>query len=169
MDQEEYLKSSAFATSFTKSNHFSPSNPPPKYSPYTMRFISNAFIVSTVALLSLITPGVNANVAQITNPASGQTFNVHDSVEVTWTVTNSQGLGGVNCDIALLHTEDAPVPASPGILQSGVPILNGESNGGQSNGPVQIPDVTSGDNYFLQLLSSDQSTVFAQSGTFTIA
>ncbi|KAN0106949.1 hypothetical protein V8E52_010617 [Russula decolorans] len=128
-----------------------------------MRFTSNAFIVSTVALLSLITPGVNAAVADITTPTSGQTVNVFDSIVVTWTITNSQGLDGVDCDIALLHEDDAPVPASPGILQSGVSLL-----GGTSNGAVQIPDVTSGDNYFMQLLSSDQSTVFAQSGTFSI-
>ena len=107
-----------------------------------MRFTWNAFIVSTVALLSLITPVVNAagDVGVITQPAAGDKFNVFQSVNVVWyvvkrvrgdsdsesersvssevidggyycrTITNSAGLNGVVCDIALLHVETAPVP-----------------------------------------------------------
>jgi hypothetical protein len=83
--EQEYLKSHAFATFtfFTKSNPFLTHKSTSKYSLYTMRFTSNAFIVSTVALLSLITPGVNAAVADITSPTSGQTINVFSSIEVT--------------------------------------------------------------------------------------
>ena len=53
-----------------------------------MRFTWNAFIVSTVALLSLITPVVNAagDVGVITQPAAGDKFNVFQSVNVVWYV-----------------------------------------------------------------------------------
>ena len=60
-----------------------------------MRFISNAFIVSTVALLSLMTLAVNANVGVITTPASGQQLNVLDSIEVTWYVVKRENPGAV--------------------------------------------------------------------------
>ena len=56
-----------------------------------MRFTWNAFIVSTVALLSLITPVVNAvdsDVAVINSPSAGQTVNLFQPVDVTWYVVN---------------------------------------------------------------------------------
>jgi hypothetical protein len=55
-----------------------------------MRFTSNAFIVSTVALLSPITPVVNAAVADITTPAGGQTLMVYDSIYVKWYVVKRE-------------------------------------------------------------------------------
>jgi hypothetical protein len=95
--EQEYLKSHAFATFtfFTKSNPFLTHKSTSKYSLYTMRFTSNAFIVSTVALLSLITPGVNAAVADITSPTSGQTINVFSSIEVTWYVVKRENPSAV--------------------------------------------------------------------------
>jgi type IV secretory pathway protease TraF len=55
-----------------------------------MRFtIPNAFIVSTFAVLSLMAPVANAqvgDVATITKPAAGDTFNAFQSIEVTWYV-----------------------------------------------------------------------------------
>ncbi|KAI0279505.1 hypothetical protein BGY98DRAFT_421868 [Russula aff. rugulosa BPL654] len=129
-----------------------------------MRFNSNAFVVSTVALLSLITPVVNAQtVATFTEPAGGESFNVSQSVLVKWTV-NDPTVGPADCSIALLHNSGDPnVSPSPSILQSNVPLQNGESNG-----PVTIPRVESGDSYFMQLLTADQSFVFAQSNPFSI-
>ena len=54
-----------------------------------MRFTLNAFIVSTVALLSLITPVVNAvDVGVINSPSAGQTVNLFQPVDVTWYVVN---------------------------------------------------------------------------------
>ena len=55
-----------------------------------MRFTSNAFIVSTVALvLSLITPVVNAvDVAVMNSPSAGQILYAYQSVDVTWYVVN---------------------------------------------------------------------------------
>ena len=54
-----------------------------------MRFTSNAFIVSIVALLSLITPVVNAvDSAVITSPSAGQTLKAFQLVDVTWYVVN---------------------------------------------------------------------------------
>jgi hypothetical protein len=95
--EQEGLKVSchAFATFFTKSNPFLTHKSTSKYPPYTMRFTSNAFIVSTVALLSLITPGVNAAVADITTPTSGQTVNVFDSIVVTWYVVKRENPSAV--------------------------------------------------------------------------
>ena len=55
-----------------------------------MRFTSNAFIISTVALLSLITPVVNANVAVFTSPTAGEQLNAFQSVDVTWYVGESE-------------------------------------------------------------------------------
>ncbi len=52
-----------------------------------MRFTSsNAFIASTVALLSLITPIVSAATATITSPAAEQTLQAFGSVQVQWYV-----------------------------------------------------------------------------------
>ena len=94
MKQEE-LKAPAFATFFTKSNPFLAHISSSKYSLYTMRFTSNAFIVSTVALLSLITPVVNAAVADITTPTTGQTLNVGDSIYVKWYVVKRENPSAV--------------------------------------------------------------------------
>jgi hypothetical protein len=60
-----------------------------------MRFTSNAFIVSTVVLLSLTTLFVNAAVAEITTPASGQTLNVYDSIYVIWYVVKRENPSAV--------------------------------------------------------------------------
>ena len=84
--EQEYLKSPAFTTFFTKSNPFL-AHPTSKYSLHKMRFTSNAFIVSTVALLSLITPLVYAdNEVTVTTPAAGQVVNAFDSIEIAWYV-----------------------------------------------------------------------------------
>ena len=88
--EQEYLNSPSFATFIIKSNPFLTYKSTSKYPPYTMRFTSNAFIVSTVALLSLITQGVNANVAVITTPSAGQTVNAFDSIVVTWYVVKRE-------------------------------------------------------------------------------
>jgi hypothetical protein len=55
-----------------------------------MRFTSNTFIVSTVALLSLITPGVNADVAEITTPATGSKWMAYDPIYVEWYVVKRE-------------------------------------------------------------------------------
>jgi len=88
--EQEDLKSAAYATFFHKSYPFLAHKSTSKYSLHTMRFTSNAFIVSTVALLSLITPVVNANVAVITTPSAGQTVNVFDPIVVTWYVVKRE-------------------------------------------------------------------------------
>ena len=101
-----------------------------------MRFTWNSFIVSTVTLLALITPVVNAvdNVAKITVPKAGAVLNVDQSVNVVWyvrgdsesersvssevidggyycrTIPDSErNLVGVACNMALLHVGTAPV------------------------------------------------------------
>ena len=51
-----------------------------------MQFASNNFIISTVALLSLITPGVNADVAVITTPATGSKWMAYSLIYVEWYV-----------------------------------------------------------------------------------
>jgi hypothetical protein len=58
-----------------------------EHSLHTMRFTSNAFIVSTVALLSLMTPVVNAQYVatiMITSPAGRATLYALQSYQVTW-------------------------------------------------------------------------------------
>jgi hypothetical protein len=86
--EQGYLKSSAIATFSTttgKSDLFLAHKSISNYSLYTMRFISSTSIVFTVALLSLIAPGVNADVAAvITTPSSGQKINAFDSINVIW-------------------------------------------------------------------------------------
>jgi hypothetical protein len=52
-----------------------------------MQFTSNAFIVSTVALLSLMTPVVNAAaVADIISPAAGDKLYIGEMLNVKWYV-----------------------------------------------------------------------------------
>ena len=94
--EQEYLKSSAFASFFTKSKPFLAHKSTAKYFLYTMRFTSNAFIVSTVALLSLIAPVAadSGDVAQITSP-SGQTLNAFQSIDVSWYVVKRENPGAV--------------------------------------------------------------------------
>jgi hypothetical protein len=96
--EQEYLKSSVFASFFTKSKPFlaHKSTANAKYFLYTMRFTSNAFIVSTVALLSLITTVAadSGDVAQITSP-SGQTLNAFQSIDVSWYVVKRENPGAV--------------------------------------------------------------------------
>jgi hypothetical protein len=60
-----------------------------------MRFTSNAFIVSTVALLSLITPVVNAAVANFKVPTGGQTLMVYDSIYIKWYVVKRENPSAV--------------------------------------------------------------------------
>jgi hypothetical protein len=60
-----------------------------------MRFTSNAFIVATVALLSLVTPGVNAFVAEFTFPAGGEIFNAFEPITVTWYVVKRENQSAV--------------------------------------------------------------------------
>ena len=57
-----------------------------------MRFNSNAFILSSVALLSLITPVINADeyVATITSPAGGVEWNEYQVYQVTWYVVKRE-------------------------------------------------------------------------------
>jgi hypothetical protein len=57
-----------------------------------MRFNSNAFILSTAALLSLITPVVNADEykATITSPAGGVEWNVYQLYQITWYVVKRE-------------------------------------------------------------------------------
>lgn len=63
-------------------------SPTSKCSLHRMRFTLNAFILSTVALLSLITPLVHADgdAVTVTNPVAGETLNAFESVDVTWYV-----------------------------------------------------------------------------------
>ena len=104
--EQEYIKSSAFATFFHRSNPFLTHKSTSRYIPYTMRFTSNAFIISTAALLSLITPGVNAadatsavnthdSIAVITTPSAGQTVNAFDSIVVAWYVLKMENPSAV--------------------------------------------------------------------------
>ena len=62
-----------------------------------MRFTSNAaaFILSTVALLSLITPVICAFPATFTNPKTGQTVNAFDTITIAWYVVKRDNLSTV--------------------------------------------------------------------------
>jgi len=61
-----------------------------------MRFTLNAFIVSTVAVLSLVTPVVNAaDPATITTPKSGDTLNTFVPFDVKWYVEKGENPSAV--------------------------------------------------------------------------
>ena len=76
------------ATEYLKPFHFSLYTSTSESSLHTMRFTSSsAFIASTIALLSLMTPVISADVAKITSPVGGQVFlGGVDSVQVQWYV-----------------------------------------------------------------------------------
>jgi len=95
----QYLKSPALATLLHQSlTHWhSPSTNPPRSilcrDCNTMRFPSNALIVSTLALLSLITLVVNADSdlpTKVTAPAAGVTLNAYQMVDVKWYVAKGE-------------------------------------------------------------------------------
>jgi len=77
-----------------------------------MRFTSNAFIFSAVALLSLIIPVVNAvDVAVINSPSAGQKLNAFQLVDVTWYVVNpSTVLMAINGGYYLQDHHQQPGP-----------------------------------------------------------
>ncbi|KAI0279503.1 hypothetical protein BGY98DRAFT_421824 [Russula aff. rugulosa BPL654] len=111
-----------------------------------MRFNSDAFILSTVALLSLlITPVVIAegDPITITYPTAGSTFNVLQQLPVVWTVNDlNQGDVPVSIGLVLVDSENPNEPKSPNELQNGVSILSGHSDG-----DIMIPNFLDGDAY----------------------
>ncbi|KAI0279502.1 hypothetical protein BGY98DRAFT_933164 [Russula aff. rugulosa BPL654] len=113
-----------------------------------MRFNSNAFILPTVALLSLITPVVNADEYDITitSPPAGATFHPLQSISVAWVINNPKDLEGQMGNIGLSITSENPSVSCTFRhvirVESGDLVLSG-----QSNGDITLPNWVVGSAY----------------------
>ncbi|KAH9997077.1 hypothetical protein BJV77DRAFT_104164 [Russula vinacea] len=116
----------------------------------TWSTVTNVFIVSTVALLSLI-PAANAFDILILSPAGGETYRPREKATVSWRIDKidlvdvDSELSGKICDIVMMGSDNG----YSYLLSKGVPILNDSALVKYPAAPPSTED--SGISYYISL------------------